>query len=91
MMIIGKASIIIYSRNYVDQTLTSLQINKTLSLERCTLICKAVHTTPFLCDRFTSELFTMNDEMKNPLVYCIYRAQTILELFRKRKLIITSK
>jgi len=33
---------------------------------------KAVHTTSFLYDLFTSELlFAKNDEMRNPLVYVL--------------------
>jgi len=83
MMIIRKTSNIIATRNYIEQTFVSLKINETLSQkQKFTPIWKAVHTTLFLYDRFISELFTKNDEMRNPPVYKLY-AQTILELSRK--------
>jgi len=52
---------------------------------------KAVHTTPFLYDRFISEPFTKKDQWWNAESTGIYMyyAQTILEL--SRKVVITSQ
>ena len=50
----------------------SLQIYKTLSQEQqLNSVWKAVHTTPFLYARFTSQLFTKNDDIRNPLVFIL--------------------
>jgi len=43
---------------------------------------------PLLYDRFTTELFTKKDELRNPLVAYIHYAQTIVEL--SGNIIITS-
>jgi len=61
---------IITTRSCAEDTITSLQINKTLSqIQQFTQIWKAVHTNTFLDDRFTLELYSKNnDEMQNPVV-----------------------
>ena len=55
-------------RNYVESRPSHLSnLNKTLSQEQqFTPIWKTVHIAPFLYDRYTSELFSKNDE--NPLL-----------------------
>jgi len=57
--------------NYVEQNLVSLQINKTLTKTTIHSNTKnsAYDSFPLLYERFSSELFTKNDEMQNPLVY----------------------
>jgi len=64
MIIIRKASMIISTRNYVEQTIPSLHINKTLpqnnslpQYER-----QYAHLLSLLYDLSTSELLTKNDE-----------------------------
>jgi len=57
-MIITKPSTIISTRNYVEQTFTSLQVNQTLSqYQQFIPIRKEVHTTLSSCNRFGSDLF----------------------------------
>ena len=87
MMIIRKASMIISTRNYEEQTFPSLHINKTLPQSNSLLQYERQYARllSLLYDLSTSELLTKNDEMRNPLVYILYvcYAETILEMWRK--------
>jgi len=75
---------IISTRNYVEQTIPSLHINKTLSQNNSLPQYERqyAHLLSLLYDLSTSELLTKNDEMRNPLVYILYvcYAETILEM-----------
>ena len=75
-----KSFIIISTRNHAKETFTSLQIDKTFTRTTIHSNMKgsARNAFPQVPDRFTSNLFTKNDEMRDPL--CIYYAQAIVEL-----------
>jgi len=79
MLIIRKASIIISSHNYAEQTLTTLHSNTTLSQEQqFTPIRKAVHTSPFIYLIVDSPHNCLLGMVKCVIYSFIYNAQIIL-------------